>query len=317
MLVLSLFPGIGMLDMAFEEQGLCVVRGPDVLWGGDVRRFTPPAGRFDGVIGGPPCQTFSKLVNLVRAQGHEPRFGNLIPEFERCVAEAQPTWFLMENVPDAPTPVVPGYEVHTQRLNNRWLGAEQHRVRAFSFGYRGELRKLAIETVALEAALRHETIVSGGGRTAWTRGTTTVVGDRTIPQSARQFAGPAATVTSIVGGKGKGGDGKAKRERTAPPGTVTSGDFPKSRVRSGPPGAVTLSDGGASKRMWRYGIAEALELQGLPPDFLEDAPFTVDGKRRAIANGVPLPMGRAVAAAVLRAVANGATVDNTLTRRIV
>jgi len=54
-LVLSLFPGIGLLDSAFEEVGFCVVRGPDLLWGGDIVRFHPPAGRFDGVIGGPPC----------------------------------------------------------------------------------------------------------------------------------------------------------------------------------------------------------------------------------------------------------------------
>ncbi len=53
-LVLSLFPGLGLLDMAFEQAGFCVVRGPDVLWGGDVRRFHPPAGRFEGVIGGRP-----------------------------------------------------------------------------------------------------------------------------------------------------------------------------------------------------------------------------------------------------------------------
>src|SRR6476659_2456796 len=55
-LVLSLFPGIGLLDMAFESEGFCVVRGPDLLWGGDVRSFHVPYGRFDGVIGGPPCQ---------------------------------------------------------------------------------------------------------------------------------------------------------------------------------------------------------------------------------------------------------------------
>jgi DNA-binding XRE family transcriptional regulator len=52
-LILSLFPGIGLLDKAFEEEGYCVVRGPDPLWGGDVRNFHPPAGRFDGIIGGP------------------------------------------------------------------------------------------------------------------------------------------------------------------------------------------------------------------------------------------------------------------------
>jgi site-specific DNA-cytosine methylase len=45
-LVLSLFPGIGLLDRAFEEEGFCVVRGPDLLWGGDIKTFHPPAGKF-------------------------------------------------------------------------------------------------------------------------------------------------------------------------------------------------------------------------------------------------------------------------------
>lgn len=108
-LALSLFPGIGMLDLAFEIEGVVPVRGPDVIWGGDIRRFHPPAGKFNVVIGGPPCQMFSALANLVRAKGLEPRFGNLIPECERCVSEAQPECFVMENVPAAPEPVVKGY----------------------------------------------------------------------------------------------------------------------------------------------------------------------------------------------------------------
>jgi hypothetical protein len=78
-LVLSCFPGIGLLDRAFEEEGFCVVRGPDLLWGGDIRTFHPPAGRFDGVIGGPPCQLFSSFRHLNPNVG---RHGNLIPEFE-------------------------------------------------------------------------------------------------------------------------------------------------------------------------------------------------------------------------------------------
>lgn len=39
-LVLSLFPGIGLFDQAFAEQGFCVVRGPDLLWGGDVKKVS-------------------------------------------------------------------------------------------------------------------------------------------------------------------------------------------------------------------------------------------------------------------------------------
>jgi site-specific DNA-cytosine methylase len=47
-------------------------------------------------------------------------------------------------------------------------------------------------------------------------------------------------------------------------------------------------------------FADAVRLQGLPEDF--DLPsFTVAGKLRAVGNGVPIPMGRAVARAVRRA----------------
>ena len=127
-LVLSLFPGIGLLDMAFEEAGFCVVRGPDLLWGGDIRRFHVPAGRFDGVIGGPPCKAFSRLVHIVRAvHGEDSVSANLIPEYERVVTEAAPSWFVMENVPGAPLPNVSGYVVRDTMLNNRWLGEVQNR----------------------------------------------------------------------------------------------------------------------------------------------------------------------------------------------
>lgn len=43
-LVLSVFPGIDGLGCGFEGEGYCVVRGPDVLWGGDVRGFHPLTG---------------------------------------------------------------------------------------------------------------------------------------------------------------------------------------------------------------------------------------------------------------------------------
>ena len=54
-------------------------------------------------------------------------------------------------------------------------------------------------------------------------------------------------------------------------------------------------------QMPRRTIERCAELQGLPPDFLRDAPFTASGKYEVIGNGVPLPMGRAVARAVKRA----------------
>lgn len=146
-LVLSLFPGIGLLDLAFEEQGFCIVRGPDLLLGGDIREFHPPAGKFDGVIGGPPCQAFSRLRHIVEANGYQTA-PNLIPEFERVVSEAQPNWFLMENVPDAPLPCVKGYGLHPVMVRDLWVGGETDRLRRFSFGT-VDGRGLHVETLAL------------------------------------------------------------------------------------------------------------------------------------------------------------------------
>lgn len=45
-------------------------------------------------------------------------------------------------------------------------------------------------------------------------------------------------------------------------------------------------------------LRESIRLQGLPSDFLDKAPFTLEGKHKVIGNGVPLPMGRAIARAV-------------------
>ena len=48
-LVLSIFPGIDLLGRPFEGMGSCVVRGPDLAWGGELRptRLRPKvAGRF-------------------------------------------------------------------------------------------------------------------------------------------------------------------------------------------------------------------------------------------------------------------------------
>jgi DNA (cytosine-5)-methyltransferase 1 len=240
MLVLSLFPGIGLLDRAFEEAGFCVVRGPDMLWGGDVKRFHPPAGRFDGIIGGPPCQAFSQLRYLVEQNGYQVA-ENLIPEYERVVSESAPQWFLMENVPAAPEPVVEGYGVISFLLNNRWIGGIQNRLRRFSFGLHGS-------ACALSAYIDFEVFESHDWAYAVTSGA------RQIPVKI-------------------GGNGKLKRSLT------------EGHLRHGRP----------------MSIADMCELQGLPREYFAVAPFSEAGKRKMVGNGVPLPMGRAIAKAVKEA----------------
>ena len=226
--VLSLFPGIGLLDRAFEECGLTVVRGPDLLWGDDIRDFHPQPGQFGGLIGGPPCQAFSRLRFVVQHHGYETA-PNLIPEFERCVREAQPAWFLMENVKDAPVPVIAGYHVHSQLLNNRTHGGGvQHRIRRISFGTH-DGRQLMVPEVPEPEEYAPAVCASGGVKPG-------IPTDRT-------------TRLKYMGWK------------------------------------------------TREAYEQVRRLQGLPDDF-ELPSFTVAGAIKAVGNGVPLPLGRAIAKAV-------------------
>jgi DNA (cytosine-5)-methyltransferase 1 len=129
-LVLSIFPGIDLLGRGFEAEGFCVVRGPDLLWGGDIRNFHPPLELFDGVIGGSPCQDFS------RARRAPPTGYGLamLEEFKRVVADALPDWWLLENVPTVPSIAISGYTVQRFDLNARECGLAQSRLRHFQFG---------------------------------------------------------------------------------------------------------------------------------------------------------------------------------------
>lgn len=134
-LLLSLFPGIDLLGRGFEAEGFAVVRGPDLLFGGDIRGFHVPASRFDGVIGGPPCPDFSK------ARRTEPSGYGLamLAEFVRVVNEARPIWWLMENVPGVPDVMIEGYSHQRVDINAREVGLEQNRHRHFQFGHRDGL----------------------------------------------------------------------------------------------------------------------------------------------------------------------------------
>jgi len=248
-LVLSLFPGIDLLGYAFKREGFCVTQGGDVIFGGDIRDEHYPAGRFDGVIGGPPCQMFSSLADIVRQRGHQPEFGNLIPEFERVISESEPQWFLMENVIAAPRPNIDGYEVHSFLLNNRQCmdengkPATQSRDRRWSFGWRGARRVLQIDLAVLQNPV-YEHAACGG------------------------HSGTLARVD---------------RRRVAKPDSVCE-------WRRG-----TNCIGMNFKTKSAFG--ELKRLQGLPSEF-DLPPFLVAAKCKAVGNGVPLPMGLAIARAV-------------------
>lgn len=129
-LVLSLFPGIDLFGRAFEQEGYCVVRGPDLLWGQDIRDWQPAPGRFDGIIAGSPCQDYSRARR-------DPPSGNgdaAIEEFRRVVTQARPVWWLLENVPGVPIVRVEGYTHQLLHIAAHEVGSHQYRRRLFQFG---------------------------------------------------------------------------------------------------------------------------------------------------------------------------------------
>ena len=134
-LVLSLFPGVDLFGRAFEEEGCCVVQGPDILRGHNIQDWTvPPVGSFDGIIGGPPCQSFSTAKNI--GGKSESQHKDQIGLFWNIVQKIKPKWVVMENVigvkdhPEIPTGATAiqlrdwdcGGLTHRKRLFYVWPG---------------------------------------------------------------------------------------------------------------------------------------------------------------------------------------------------
>lgn len=125
-LVLSTFSGADLLGMAFEQEGFCVVSAGDIMFGHDIKRFHPIPGRFNGLIGGPPCQKHSTASEIRGTEAED-----LIPEFVRVWKEGEFDWCVMENVPGAiDHPAIPG-EWWMSQLRDWDCGGATSRVRCF------------------------------------------------------------------------------------------------------------------------------------------------------------------------------------------
>lgn len=171
MKLISLFSGCGGLDLGFERAGFEIpvanefdktiwetfkINHPNTnLIEGDVRQVTKADmeqyihGEIDGIIGGPPCQSWSEAGSL---KGIEDARGQLFFDYIRILKDFKPKFFLAENVSgmlanrhsEAVQNILQmfeeaGYNVSLTLVNAKNYGVAEERKRVFYIGFRKDL----------------------------------------------------------------------------------------------------------------------------------------------------------------------------------
>ena len=166
--IVSLFSGCGGLDLGFEKAGFEIsvanefdptiyetfkANHPSTkLIEGDIRKISEDEfpQSIDGIIGGPPCQSWSEAGSL---RGIEDQRGQLFYDYIRILKRTQPKFFLAENVSgmlanrhsSAVQNILDlfgecGYNVTLNMVNAKDYGVAQERKRVFYIGFRKDLK---------------------------------------------------------------------------------------------------------------------------------------------------------------------------------
>lgn len=167
MKVISLFSGCGGLDLGFEKAGFEIpvanefdktiwetfkINHPNTyLIEGDIRNIQVAdfPNEVDGIIGGPPCQSWSEAGAL---RGINDERGQLFFDYIRILRAKKPKFFLAENVSgmlasrhsEAVQNIISmfkdcGYNVSVTLVNAKDYGVAQERKRVFYIGFRQDL----------------------------------------------------------------------------------------------------------------------------------------------------------------------------------
>lgn len=165
MKIVSLFSGAGGMDLGFEKAGFEIVYANEYdkkIWGTYEKNHSAPLDKrdirlisseeipdCDGIIGGPPCQSWSEAGAL---RGIDDERGKLFFEYIRILRDKKPKFFVAENVSgmlanihkEAVKNIIAGFEnagyLMTLTLVNAVdYGVPQDRKRVFYIGIRKDL----------------------------------------------------------------------------------------------------------------------------------------------------------------------------------
>ena len=167
MKIISLFNGCGGLDLGFEKAGFDIPIANEfdkTIWEtfkvnhprtklieGDIRNISEDdfPEDVDGIIGGPPCQSWSEAGAL---RGIDDQRGQLFFDYIRILRKVKPRFFLAENVSgmlanrhnEAVKNIIQmfeesGYDVTLTMVNAKDYGVAEERKRVFYIGFRKDL----------------------------------------------------------------------------------------------------------------------------------------------------------------------------------
>lgn len=318
--VLGFFSGGGGLDLGFSAAGFDLKLSSDVVEEYCVTleqnlpnhlAFEIDVSDFDnkkihnifgdqgphGIIGGPPCQSFSILGS--RGATQDPR-GALVYNYMQIIGDLQPEFFLFENVPGLKSVNggedwrqilkafgdITGFKIYNTQLNSVQFGVPQKRERVFIVGFRDH-------SVNFE----------------WPK--PTHAPDRYLGNEDLEPAVTVAEAFELLDGtpnheKRIHGERVASRYSKIAPGARDKVDH-TDRIELGrPSGTVLVGSGGGGGRPFIHPVEhrhitvrEAARLQSFP-DWWRFSGGTTK-QYRQVGNAVPPLMAKAIAAQILRA----------------
>lgn len=167
MKIISLFSGCGGLDLGFEKAGFDIPVANEydkTIWATykanhphthlierDIRKIDESdfPDDVDGIIGGPPCQSWSEAGSL---RGINDERGKLFYDYIRILRKVKPKFFLAENVSgmlasrhsEAVQNIIKlfdesGYRVTLNLVNAKDYGVAEERKRVFYIGFKKDL----------------------------------------------------------------------------------------------------------------------------------------------------------------------------------
>ena len=292
-----------------------------------------------GIIGGPPCPDFSRAG---KNNGRDGENGKLTGKFLNMVSQLRPTFFLMENVPGLlETKKHRAYMFSRLKKLHDSYAVDLKILNALEYGVPQNRRRLFIVGISREWLRRNrrgdfEDIDSKSGR---------IVGaDASAQKTSREVEEEISMLRWFCWPKPKfpGALSKYKKEGVCPVKLTVADRFAKinghpnagdcfvahsNKIKRG-----LIEEGDVSRKSFKrlhrflyspnaaYGnnevhlhptenrrisVAEALALQSVPAKYAFPEDMTLTAKFKAVGNGVPVPLAKAMACAIMQFLQQG------------